>query len=100
MQLPPNQQDTPEPQDRSTRAGPLDSITMALDAAPARDSRPVPDGNHRGDTSMFCTACGTKNTTDANYCKQCGRRLEQTAPLRISDEAFAEAGGVDEQVRA
>lgn len=54
----------------------------------------------KGDSSMFCTACGTKNTTDANYCKQCGRRVERTSPLKISEEAFAEAGSADEQVRA
>jgi tetratricopeptide (TPR) repeat protein len=49
---------------------------------------------------MFCTACGTKNTSDANFCKQCGRRTDRTAVMKISEDAFAEAGTADEQVRS
>jgi tetratricopeptide (TPR) repeat protein len=54
----------------------------------------------KGELSMFCTACGTRNTTDANFCKQCGKRLERSGPLKISEEAFAQAGSVEEIVRA
>jgi tetratricopeptide (TPR) repeat protein len=87
-------------QDRPGSAAPLDDKTTEIEAVSngksgVRDDRPA-----RGDSSMYCTACGTKNTIDANYCKQCGRRIERTASLRISEEAFAEAGSPDEQVRA
>jgi tetratricopeptide (TPR) repeat protein len=49
---------------------------------------------------MFCTACGTKNASDANFCKQCGRRIERNGAPKITEDAFAEAGTADEQVRS
>lgn len=48
---------------------------------------------------MFCTACGTKNGPDSNYCKQCGHRLEKPTQ-KISETDFARALPEDEQVNA
>lgn len=45
---------------------------------------------------MFCTACGTKNSAESNFCKQCGTKLEKTTS-RISEEDFTRALPDDEQ---
>lgn len=47
---------------------------------------------------MFCTSCGTKNSEDGNFCKQCGVKLEKQASTRISEEQFERAMPEDEQV--
>ena len=49
---------------------------------------------------MFCTACGTKNQLNSNFCKQCGQALEKTAPAKISEADFDHALPVEEQVDA
>lgn len=48
---------------------------------------------------MFCTSCGTKNSADANFCKECGQRLSRET-ARISEEAFERALPDEEQVSA
>src|SRR5579871_1098194 len=49
---------------------------------------------------MFCTACGTKNGSDSNYCKQCGQKLEKFVPSKISEEDFDRALPENERVTA
>jgi tetratricopeptide (TPR) repeat protein len=49
---------------------------------------------------MFCTACGTKNFSESNFCKQCGLKLEKQATVRISEEEFERARPEEEQVSA
>jgi tetratricopeptide (TPR) repeat protein len=48
---------------------------------------------------MFCTACGTKNVLDANFCKQCGHKLDRTSRPKISEEEFALPESPDEKVK-
>ena len=47
---------------------------------------------------MFCTSCGTKNSEDGNFCKQCGLRLDKPAHNKISEQDFERAMPEDEQV--
>lgn len=47
---------------------------------------------------MFCTACGTKNALDANFCKQCGQKIDRTAPPSISEEDFAMPASAEDRV--
>jgi len=42
-----------------------------------------------GDPAMFCTDCGTRNPADANFCKQCGRKMERSGTPRLTEEEFA-----------
>lgn len=49
---------------------------------------------------MFCTACGTRNMADSNYCKQCGHPLEKMTAPRISEEEYDRALPEEEQVSA
>jgi tetratricopeptide (TPR) repeat protein len=51
------------------------------------------------DQPMYCTDCGTKNTNDANFCKQCGHKLVKTGPLKISEEEFALPPSKDDRYR-
>lgn len=51
-----------------------------------------------GDSPMYCTACGVRNTQDANFCKQCGHKLDKTSPVAISEEDFAIPPGPDDRV--
>ncbi len=51
------------------------------------------------DQTMYCTDCGTKNSEDANFCKQCGHKLVKTGPLKISEEEFALPPSKDDQFR-
>ena len=44
---------------------------------------------------MFCTACGTKNQSNSNFCKQCGQALEKAAPAKISEADFDHALPID-----
>ena len=37
---------------------------------------------------MVCSACGAKNATDSNYCKQCGQPLEKSGPLRNREAEY------------
>lgn len=46
---------------------------------------------------MFCTACGTKNPADANFCKRCGQKIEKTETPAITEEEFALPKGTDER---
>lgn len=48
---------------------------------------------------MFCTSCGTKNGADANFCKECGQRLDK-GTARVTEEAFDRALPDEEQVSA
>src|SRR5262249_31640019 len=50
------------------------------------------------EAGMFCTRCGTRNTIDANYCKQCGRKMEKPSPPPISDDEYALPGKPEEKV--
>lgn len=47
---------------------------------------------------MFCTACGAKNATDSNFCKQCGKVLGK--PVKIDESDYIHAMPEDEQSRA
>jgi len=47
---------------------------------------------------MFCTACGTRNTSDAHFCKQCGHKIDRMAPPKISEEEFALPATPEERV--
>lgn len=49
---------------------------------------------------MYCTACGARNPSDSNFCRQCGHRLDTSAGPRISEEAFDSALPEDEQLAA
>ena len=49
---------------------------------------------------MFCTACGTKNQTNSNFCKQCGQRLEKTTAGKINEADFDHALPLEEQINA
>ena len=46
---------------------------------------------------MFCSGCGTKNSDDHNFCRQCGHKLEKILPTKISEEAFDRALPEEEQ---
>jgi tetratricopeptide (TPR) repeat protein len=48
---------------------------------------------------MFCNECGANNTSDANFCKQCGRRFEKTAQPKVEDEQYSLPEHPDERVR-
>jgi tetratricopeptide (TPR) repeat protein len=52
----------------------------------------------KGDSTMFCTHCGTRNGTDANFCKQCGHKLDRLHTPTISEEEFADLGQPDHRV--
>src|SRR5689334_4665850 len=56
----------------------------------------MPEG---GVSPMFCTQCGTRNGTDAKFCKLCGHKLERIGPLRISEEDFRLPDSSEERVR-
>lgn len=48
---------------------------------------------------MFCTACGTKNSPDSHFCKQCGKNIERVAnPVNETD--YVRAMPEEEQVSA
>ena len=51
------------------------------------------------DKPMFCTACGVKNPGDANFCKQCGHRMERSNSRPLSEEEFAFPADPNETVR-
>ena len=38
---------------------------------------------------MYCNDCGAGNTGDANYCKQCGRKLDKSNAPKASEDDFA-----------
>lgn len=48
---------------------------------------------------MFCTECGSKNSQESNFCKQCGQRLDKPTPP-ISEEQFNSTLPSNEQVGA
>ena len=48
---------------------------------------------------MFCTACGTKNSQESNFCKQCGQRIEKPT-TRFSEEEFNRSLPDNDQVGA
>ncbi|HEX5324115.1 MAG TPA: tetratricopeptide repeat protein, partial [Capsulimonadaceae bacterium] len=53
-----------------------------------------------GQTSIFCTQCGTPNTRDSKFCKECGESLVTTYAPKISSDPFVQAGlGRDDQVQ-
>src|SRR5437867_10890419 len=43
------------------------------------------EGNNR----MYCVGCGMRNGPDANFCKQCGGKMERTSPPQFNEEDFA-----------
>lgn len=45
---------------------------------------------------MFCSHCGTKCSEDANFCKQCGYKLDKPVPPKISEEDFALPASTEE----
>lgn len=47
---------------------------------------------------MFCSHCGTKCSEDANFCKQCGHKLDKPVPPKISEEDFALPASAEETV--
>ena len=47
---------------------------------------------------MFCTSCGTRNSDDGNFCRQCGHKLDKPAGARITEAAYEKALPEDEQV--
>ena len=49
---------------------------------------------------MYCSSCGAKNAAESNFCRQCGLKLEKTAPAHVTEEAFDRALPEDEQVTA
>lgn len=49
---------------------------------------------------MFCTTCGTKNSEDGNFCKQCGLRLDRPVSPRFSEQDFERAMPEDDQLTA
>ncbi len=49
---------------------------------------------------MFCTSCGTRNSDDGNFCKQCGIRLDKPAGTRVSEKAYERALPEDQQITA
>lgn len=95
-------QATPNPPssitDHASEHPPIPPADLHTDAALER-TQALPEEGALPMSPLFCTACGAKNVADANYCKQCGHRLEKTGPLRITEEAFALAATRDEQVR-
>ena len=46
---------------------------------------------------MFCSSCGTKNSDEHNFCRQCGYKIEKIAHAKISEEAFDRALPDEEQ---
>jgi Tfp pilus assembly protein PilF len=60
----------------------------------------TPSQPEKGESTMFCTGCGTKNTSDANFCKQCGHKLTKSGALKISEEDFALPESREEKVRS
>jgi tetratricopeptide (TPR) repeat protein len=51
-----------------------------------------------GELKMFCSHCGIKCSEDANFCKQCGHKLEKSVPPKISEEDFALPASPEEAV--
>jgi hypothetical protein len=49
--------------------------------------------------SVFCTKCGTDNSTDARYCYNCGAALPQVAPLPSELPYFTEDPKVTDSVQ-
>ncbi|HZO89817.1 MAG TPA: tetratricopeptide repeat protein [Chthonomonadaceae bacterium] len=49
---------------------------------------------------MYCTACGTRNQADSNYCRECGQKLEKAVSPKIREEDYERALPEDEQVSA
>ena len=47
---------------------------------------------------MVCSACGAKNATDSNYCKQCGQPLEKSGPLKNREAEYTRLLPEEEQV--
>jgi tetratricopeptide (TPR) repeat protein len=60
----------------------------------------TPSQPEKGESTMFCTGCGTKNTSDANFCKQCGHKLTKSGALKFSEEDFALPQSREEKVRS
>ncbi|HXG23658.1 MAG TPA: tetratricopeptide repeat protein [Chthonomonadales bacterium] len=51
-----------------------------------------------GEPKMFCSHCGTRCSEDANFCKQCGHKLDKPVSPRISEEDFVLPASTDETV--
>jgi tetratricopeptide (TPR) repeat protein len=48
---------------------------------------------------IFCTQCGTPNTKDSKFCKECGESLVTTYTPKISSDPFVQAGlGKEDQI--
>jgi len=50
-------------------------------------------------SGIFCTQCGTPNTRDSKFCKECGESLVTTYAPKISSDPFVQAGlGREDQI--
>jgi tetratricopeptide (TPR) repeat protein len=58
----------------------------------------VPAATNGSGVRPFCTACGTRNPADANFCKQCGHRLEKTTHPALSEADMALPPDIGERV--
>ncbi len=70
-------------------------VSVEKSFPPAPDDLDLPE---KGELSMFCTHCGTKNGLDANFCKQCGDKLERHSALKLSEAEFADLKLPDDRV--
>jgi tetratricopeptide (TPR) repeat protein/ribosomal protein L40E len=53
-----------------------------------------------GESAMFCTSCGTRNTADARFCKRCGHALDRTDAPTITEEEFTRPDVEEERFRS
>lgn len=70
-------------------------VSVEKSFPPAPDDLDLPE---KGELIMFCTHCGTKNGLDANFCKQCGDKLERHSALKLSEAEFADLKLPDDRV--
>jgi tetratricopeptide (TPR) repeat protein len=62
-------------------------------AAPAQTRK-------EGESAMFCTSCGTRNTADARFCKRCGHALERSEAPTITEEEFTRPDVEEERFKS
>ncbi len=53
-----------------------------------------------GESAMFCTSCGTRNTADARFCKRCGHALDRSDAPTITEEEFTRPDVEEERFKS